>query len=76
LLSFAYVYFLESGFFKGLRPIQTKKFPPAISGCARLSEPIVRNICFSSFRACPKSRADPAAERSMTQIVVFGKKKH
>jgi hypothetical protein len=28
LLSFAYVYFLESGLFKGLWPIQMKKFLP------------------------------------------------
>jgi hypothetical protein len=28
LLSFAYVYFLESGLFNGLRPIQIKNFLP------------------------------------------------
>jgi hypothetical protein len=52
LLSFAYVYFLESGLFNGLQPIQIKKFPAAISGCARLYEPAVHDVHVSSFRAC------------------------
>jgi hypothetical protein len=74
LLSFAYVYFLESGLFNGLRPIQIKKFPIAISGCARRSEPTVRNVRFSSFRVLPRAGLNPAAEK-MAQIVVFSKEK-
>jgi hypothetical protein len=39
LLSFASVYFFESGLFNGLQPIQIKKFPAvlrlAASGCAQ-----------------------------------------
>jgi hypothetical protein len=52
LLSFAYVYFLESGLFTGLQPLQIKNFPAAISGCAGLYEPAVHDVHVSSFRAC------------------------
>jgi hypothetical protein len=75
LLSFAYVYFLESVLFNELQPIQIKRFPASISGCARLSQTTVRNAHFSSFRACQEPGSNPAAEVSMARIVVFGKKK-
>jgi hypothetical protein len=38
LLTFTSVYFSESGLFNGLRPIQIKKIPSAISGCVRRFE--------------------------------------
>jgi hypothetical protein len=75
LLSFAYVYFLGSLLFNGLQPIQIKKFPASISGCARLSEPAVHDVSFLLGSRLPRAGLNPAAEKSMAQIVVFGKEK-
>jgi hypothetical protein len=63
LLSFAYVYFLESGLFNGLRPIQIKKFPG--SGL-RLYAARPSSLCANVPRLClpflrPRTRAAAAS---------------
>jgi hypothetical protein len=67
LLSFAYVYFLESGLFNGLQAIQIKKFLALVSGCVQ------PQFC---RRMAPRPTA--VSIRSMTIVIArvrnFGKK--
>jgi hypothetical protein len=69
LLSFAYVYFFESGLFNGLRPIQIKKFPRLLA----------------QFRSSKNARSrpprwrrglDPAKKKNLTHISGFGNDMH
>jgi hypothetical protein len=64
LLSFAYVYFLESGLFNGLRPIQIKIF------LAFQTNPMTSVIPFLSSPAC-RIGADELATRECVARIQF-----
>jgi hypothetical protein len=77
LLSFAYVYFLESGLFNGLQPIQIKKILVPSQVVRRGSEQALRlivNDFLSSFlrsRAARVGRALSAVEFVIADIIAL-----
>jgi hypothetical protein len=74
LLAFTSVYFSESGLFNGLRPVGVKKFPSAISGCARRSEVNFGDVCFLIVGSLSTAGLDPATANGIAQISAFAKK--
>jgi hypothetical protein len=73
LLTFTSVYFSESGLFNELRPIQIKKIPLRhLRLCANGLEDFTHRS-FLLVTRLPRAGLNPAAEKSMAQIVVFGK---
>jgi hypothetical protein len=73
LLTFTSVYFSESGLFNWLRPVGVKKFPCAISGCARLSEVNFGDVCFLRVGSPSTVGFDPATANGIAQISIFAK---
>jgi hypothetical protein len=73
LLAFTSVYFSESGLFNGLRPIQIKKFPSAISGCARRFEVNFGDVCSLLVGSLSTAGFDPATTNSIAHISIFAK---
>jgi hypothetical protein len=71
LLLFIYVYFFESGLFKGLRPIQTKNFRRVVSGCVQT---VSTALLFAASRhALPRSRFRSDQQKYLAHILDFEK---
>jgi hypothetical protein len=73
LLTFTSVYFSESGLFNELRPIQIKKIPSAISGCARRFEVNFGDVCFLLVGSLSTAGWDPATANGIARISLFAK---
>jgi hypothetical protein len=69
LLSFAYIYFFESGLFNGLQPIQIKKSSPSFG-----STQVVQKR--SILPASPAARLGSAKKKHLTHISGFGNDLH
>src|ERR1700685_137014 len=75
-LSFAFIYFSESGLFKGLRRIQIKKFPSAsarVAGCRRRLSRAFRHPI--SRRHTPRERCGLSSATGETITLIFGFRK-
>jgi hypothetical protein len=73
LLTFTSVYFSELSFFNGLRPFGIKKFPSAISGCARWFEVNFGDVCSLLVGSLSAGGFDPATANGIARIFLFAK---